>query len=143
MHQHYDDILALTPAPPKWWDRNGYPRYCEFHPSRVEDIHAHEVALVDIRCQGCGERFEVSIYRHGRHDVSLVDLIASKALHYGDPPNIDCCPSGPTMNSVPVRVLQYWRRNWRRTYATSMLDWRCDPDLAIEVKPDWAKDIET
>ena len=36
------------------------------------------------------------------------DLILTHELHYGDPPNDGCCDAGPTMNSVPHRVIEYW-----------------------------------
>ncbi len=39
---------------------------------------------------------------------NLSDLIQDGSLHYGDPPNIDCCGAGPTMNSIPIRVVEYW-----------------------------------
>lgn len=42
---------------------------------------------------------------------SLKDLIQRKEIYYGDPPNIGCCPSGPTMNSIPVKIVEYWSKN--------------------------------
>ena len=41
---------------------------------------------------------------------TLADGIRNKTLHYGDPPNIECCAAGPTMNCNDHKVLQYWKR---------------------------------
>lgn len=49
------------------------------------------------------------------HDVLARNILAheieTRSLHYGDPPNIGCCPAGPTMNSEMIRILEYWRCN--------------------------------
>ena len=37
--------------------------------------------------------------------------IRDGTLHYGDPPNIGCCLTGPSMNVVDVRVLEYWHKS--------------------------------
>lgn len=57
-------------------------------------------------------------------------------LHYGDPPNIHCCAAGPTMNSIPIRVLEYWSRE------NPLLDWQRDPALEVEITPEWASETE-
>ena len=47
--------------------------------------------------------------RAGDGDLpTLSERIRDMTIAYGDPPNIGCCPAGPTMNSVPRRVLEYW-----------------------------------
>ena len=46
-----------------------------------------------------------------RPQPSLADLAASGRLHYGDPPNVGCCAAGPTENSVPREILEFWQRN--------------------------------
>jgi hypothetical protein len=60
--------------------------------------------------------------------LTLAESIEVNALAYGDPPNIQCCPAGPTMSSDTVRVLQYWRR--------TALDWTRDPSLEVDVSDD-------
>ena len=35
--------------------------------------------------------------------ASLASRVADGTIHYGDPPNAECCASGPTMNSEPAR----------------------------------------
>jgi hypothetical protein len=32
MLQHYEDILSRIAEPPRWFDEQGVPRYCEFAP---------------------------------------------------------------------------------------------------------------
>lgn len=119
MHAYYQDILERIAEPPLWFDERAVPRYCQFSPRVVANIYANEVALVLIRCQGCGHDFNVAF-----SELNLIDklwsadrktklrnisaLIEDGSLHYGDPPNVRCCSAGATMNSIPVRVLQYW-----------------------------------
>lgn len=142
MHHHYEDIRSRIAGDPKWFDENAVPRYCEFAPNEVSDIYADEVALVGITCQGCEHRFKVafsssSISRlMARRDneakvLTLAELIRTKAIHYGDPPNIDCCAAGPTMNSEPRKVLEFWARK--------SFEWVRHPDLEIDVTPDWVE----
>ncbi len=151
MHHDYKDIRALTPIEPKWFDEHAVPRYCEFHPTEISDIYADETALVLIQCQACAHKFEVA-FSTGRSQrlfnaaaqlsretdprseeakivwaaaeaATLAKAIRDKILHYGDPPNIGCCGSGPTMSSDPDRVLQYWRR--------VQFEWMRDPTLEV------------
>lgn len=131
--QAYDDISQLL-GPPKWWDENGTPRYVDFGTAYVADPYCDEAALMEIACQSCGERFMVArtSNRHLPHRADSIAVdIADRNLHYGDPPWFDCCPSGYTMNSVPLKVVQYWTRQtgtWRRLMT-----------MEQEIVPDWAK----
>lgn len=137
MHHHYADIRDFFRSmghEPKWFDEYAVPRYCAFSPRETANIYADEVALVLITCQGCGRPFRVcfsldQMDRIMRKRGSLADEIRAKSLHYGDPPNIGCCPAGPTMNSEPRRVLQYWHK--------PEFDWIRDPSLEIGIEPDW------
>lgn len=122
MHAHYADILSRIPEPPTWWDENAVPRWCEFHPDEVANIYATEVALVLIRCQACQTPFKVAFSSSSSwvmlgREKHLSEILTD--LHYGDPPNNRCCAAGPTMNSEPVRVMQFWSkrndaREWQR-----------------------------
>lgn len=128
MNLHYRDILSSVAAPPKWFDENAVPRFCDFAPDECADIYANECALVRIECQACEREFDVAISRDrasaGAFGV-LADQIRSGFLGYGDPPNVECCPAGPTMSSETRRILQYWRRD--------RFDWVRVPELEIEV----------
>ncbi len=114
MHHHFDDIRERINDSPKWWDENGVPRYCEFSPAETANIYRNECALCIIACQDCRHEFSVALSEdemrmvHGR--PSLAELIESGELHYGDPPNIHCCPAGPTMSSVMMRVVEFWKK---------------------------------
>jgi len=129
MRQHYDDLRELTNKPPVWFDNNGVPRYRKFVPYDVPNIYADEAALYHIECQQCRTIFFVSAddCRHGDiirgsadpHEWPLANAIETGKLHYGDPPNIWCCMSGPTMNCMDIVVREYWRRDpddyvWQR-----------------------------
>ncbi|MFW6184041.1 MAG: hypothetical protein ACOC8X_09610 [Chloroflexota bacterium] len=58
---------------------------------------------------------------YGRPQLS--ELIDAGRLHYGDPPNAGCCPAGPTMNSEPRRVLEFYRRSNDRFGFERVLDY--------------------
>lgn len=132
MHRYLEDILENIDKEPQWFDENAVPRYCAFGPDQVADIYANEVAYVLIRCQGCQHPFKVAFSRSSMDDAiehargnktprTLEMRVKDKSIHYGDPPNIRCCPSGPTMNSDPIQVLEFWERKH--------MDWRRRPDL--------------
>jgi hypothetical protein len=136
MHNDYTDIRSRIGEPPSWWDERAVPRYCPFSPREAANIYADEVALVEIECQACEHPFlvafscseiEASMERHrGRRGATIAEQIKDKTMHYGDPPNADCCAAGPTMNCNDIRVVEYWRRN-------SEFDWVRDPSLEVEL----------
>jgi hypothetical protein len=118
MNHHYSDIRDKIPEVPKWFDERAVPRYCDFTPDATADIYADECALALIKCQNCGHEFHVLFSRSvisqldDKYDQhTIAERIRKNWLHYGDPPNIQCCLSGPTMNSEPVKVLEYWHKN--------------------------------
>lgn len=115
MHNTYDDILTRVPDPPVWWDSNGVPRWCNFHPSKCPDIYADEAVLLRIACQGCGTQFDVELHS-SRYDKRRLSE-APQEIFYGDPPNVGCCPAGATMSSVSLHVIEFWQRGpsgWTR-----------------------------
>lgn len=128
MHHHYRDIRDRIAELPKWWDENGVPRYSDFDPQEAANIYAPHAVLLLIECQGCGTEFKVCMTDSVFDRKKLPDLIEADEIHYGDPPNTGCCPAGPTMNSIPLRVLECWRRwNGRRM-----------PELERAIACDWA-----
>ena len=137
MNTDYEDIRSLSPTEPKWFDENAVPRYCDFHPKEVADIYAREVCLLRIECQNCRHVFLVamswSIKDAAHKTPRLSDDIARNEIHYGDPPNINCCGGGPTMNSVPKAVLEFWScetpHHWERV-----------PQLEHEIDCGWDND---
>ena len=150
MHHNYSDITSLTEAPPKWHDENGVPRYCDFHPDNIAYVYAAEAALVLIKCQACKTEFFVAFselnLKHKLWDDSqrkrlafLSDIISDRALHYGDPPNTQCCATGPTMNSVPVSVIEYWVKPYIRTAKgrpirdPSLMNWTRDKSFELPI----------
>lgn len=151
MHHDYSDITGLTDASPKWHDENGVPRYCDFHPNHLSNIYAREVALVAIDCQRCRTRFQVAIsessQQHKLWDETLKsrvaflsDLITNRTLHYGDPPNVHCCDTGPSMNSIPISVLEYWVKPYIKKITSgapigdpSMMDWGRDQNFEVPI----------
>jgi hypothetical protein len=122
MNTEYDDIRSRIPEPPKWWDEFAVPRYDAFSPMLTANIYAREVALLLIACQACRTEFPVCMSA-GRE---LADAIKAGSLHYGDPPNVRCCPAGPSTNCLDLRVLEYWRRDDR-------LNWQRDGALEIDL----------
>lgn len=138
MNCDYKDIRSRIPEQPSWFDEGAVPRYSAFAPHELSNIYAREGALVVIACQACQTRFRVAFSRSSMDDVRdqaagrpsrlLADIIKTGEIHYGDPPNTGCCPAGPTMNSDPLRVLEYWRRD-----ETTGHEWKRDAALEIDV----------
>lgn len=166
MHCHYRDLLSRIAEPPLSFDEHAVPRFEAFAPNRVSNIYAREAALVWIACQSCGRRFDVAFsdpmasnslpegaQREGKRPM-IRDHIRAGTLHYGDPPNVDCCPAGATMNSVPRQVLEYWvqpyalgeglgyekkSRGEKVILAPKAAHFQRDPALEIDITPDWAR----
>ena len=153
MHNTYSDIRALTDVAPKWYDENGVPRYCDFHPDQLATIYANEAVLALIQCQACGTRFHVAFSElNQKHKLwaddqktrtaYLSDLIMDRDLHYGDPPNTECCDAGPSMNSVPIAVIEYWHKPYirmeprTRIMDTSLLNWMREDKFERSVRKD-------
>lgn len=140
MNADYSDIRNLIAVEPSWWDEHAVPRYCEFTPRDVANIYADTVCLVRITCQGCGREFKVAFSESQMDKVlhpnrpSLEEAVKTRTLHYGDPPNVNCC-AGNTMNSEPREVLEFWQRpddprGW---------DMVRRADLEVDITPDWCK----
>lgn len=149
MHTNYADILEKISEPPRWFDECAVPRFCAFAPDECSDIYADEAVLAEVTCQSCGHRFSVAFTQNKASAVhrnrSLADDIRERTLHYGDPPNIGCCAAGPTMNSEPRLVVEYWSRHHREFVrpggqvadVPSYFSWRRAAALEIRIEPDW------
>lgn len=120
MHNGYQDTLDRIAEPPRWFDEHAVPRFCEFTPQETANIYADECCLLLIGCQGCATEFPVCISRTAYQTLesarSLGSFVRSDDLFYGDPPNTGCCPAGPTMSSLPLRVLEFWKRDRRHQW---------------------------
>jgi hypothetical protein len=125
MHQHYKDILNRIDEAPTWFDDDGVPRFGNFSPSQLGNIYASEAALAEVACQGCGRIFKVALtdaLGFTSKSLGLSDKIRLRRVHYGDPPNVDCCGAGPSMNSEMHRILEYWFRDYELSSG-----WQRDP----------------
>lgn len=118
MKQNYDDIRSKIAEPPRWYDEVGCPRYCDFSPKRVNNIYAEKAALLEIACQNCDQRFIVAVSQDSYSLIMRPQMLSQgEEITYGDPPNIGCCPAGPTMSSDIIRVIELWGR------LNKTLDW--------------------
>ena len=155
----YDDILSRIPEEPVWFDEHAVPRYCVFHPSKVANAYADEVALAEVTCQSCARLFRVAFAArapatHAKDEWPAGPIgraIREKTLHYGDPPNVWCCQAGPTENSEPRRVIQYWRQGDPKyvgdaehggrviTDPKAYFTWTRYPEFEIDICPDWVR----
>ena len=123
MHNHYEDILERIAELPAWFDDGGVPRYGAFSPTMLGNIYAQEAALAEVSCQGCGQSFRVALSdAFAERHLGLGDVIRLRRVRYGDPPNVGCCPAGPTMNSVMHAILEYWCKNYEISF-----EWVRDP----------------
>lgn len=129
MNRDYNDIKSRL-GQPLWYDEYAVPRYDKFSPDQC-GIYDHQVALLEIRCQSCGELFRAAS-TWNRLDCLWNDrapVIAPlpshdgwTSFHYGDPPSHSC--TGDTMNSEPVRVVEFWQRidfEWQRNKAEEIV----------------------
>lgn len=170
MHTCYADILSRIPEPPLWFDECAVPRYVPFAPNQCANIYAKEAVLVRIACQGCQQTFDVAFTSAAASEkippksdgtpLLLRDYIAHKELHYGDPPNVECCAAGASMNSVPQTVLEYWVKpialgegrgcswppegpnlmRYNIILWTEAMNFRRDPEFeGVDLTPDWAR----
>lgn len=134
MNHNYYDITSRIQEPVKWWDENAVPRYCEFHPDQASNIYARQAVLMEIACQSCDKRFLVCMTTDNmtlvREYPTLFQEIEDDAIHYGDPPNTDCCV-GTTMNSVPIRIVEAWSKDL-------LFEWERKPKYEREIECDWA-----
>jgi hypothetical protein len=140
MHADYSDIIDRINIRPLWFDEHAVPRYDIFQPKLIANIYAKECVLLRIECQGCGHEFEVAMSqdqmanlgrtcRPSRSDCApLAMQIAEKSIHYGDPPNIGCCASGPTMSCVDRKVLEYWHSGPDTNYT-----WTREPSCEVDI----------
>lgn len=139
MKHYYGEILEAM-GEPRWWDKNFVPRYGAFNPEeRTMVYNGKEVALVDIRCQSCGEVFHVCASAGNHSPVSLEESIRENKLQFGDPPNNNCCAVGPTMSSVPIRVLEFWRSEPRKDNPFRN-EWVRVSELERDIRINWFKE---
>lgn len=118
MRQPYWDLYEIAgKRRPLWFDEHGVPRWVEFHP-RLCNIYADEVALLEIACQSCGQRFMVALSSCVMDRVLMggEPLSNQPALDWGDAPCfmsregdlVQC--AGSTMISETWRIAQFWTR---------------------------------
>ncbi len=130
MFTDYADIRDRL-GTPLWFDESGVPRYCEFHPRRIANIHAREAALLSISCVICGQEYIVAKSTRAPKPT-ICEMIQARMLQYGEPPNTNCCGNAH-MNSEPRKVLQYWRRR-------PMQRWERDATFETDIRPEWVID---
>jgi hypothetical protein len=133
VYRYYEDIIERINEPPRWFDERAVPRYCDFSPDQIANIYARECALILVACQNCGRRFRKAVSHDPWEALSVVTLVTGappadsaidrwrasfrRALerrqitYHGNPPNMRCCPAGPTMTADFIAVLEYWRRD--------------------------------
>ena len=109
MYNYLGDIIDKL-GEPLWWDSEAaIPRYCKFHPDKLNNVYAKEAVLLLTECQNCGHRFKIS------EDFDMMDEIGGRKplskqikeghmMGYTDPPNTHCCDVGPTMTSNVVEI---------------------------------------
>lgn len=144
MNLEYEEIYDMANfigREVEWYGIHGEPRFTTFNP-RAATVYADQCALVEIACQNCGQLFPVAAEWHNFSSFHILTKLPNPDLrqqfadgswHYGDPPNTSCCPAGPTMNSEPRRLLQFWERDDLRQWIA------VTPTPAFTV-PDWVDD---
>ena len=134
MKANYIDITSRIKDKICWYDENGTPRYCKFHPKHLPNIYAREGILLEIQCQYCGDHFLIGIGQKnwpGNKSFSqFIDEWTKKdkegCLYYDDPPIHDCI--GDTMTVDTLRIVEFWIRN-----SKTNLEWRRKKKYEIEI----------
>ena len=124
MNRRYDDLLSMSDRKPSFFQAGGVPRWSDFRAGESTDKYAHDCAIVEIACQLCDMRFHVLMESTSRDRKTIAEAIRGNALYYRDPPNVGCCDAGPSMTSLTIAVVEYWRRE--ETFL-----WRRDPSLEV------------
>jgi hypothetical protein len=75
MLQHYEDILSRIAEPPRWFDEQGVPRYCEFAPHRIANIHARRMRAPRHRVP----ELRASLHRRARCRTANHNVIEQKS----------------------------------------------------------------
>jgi hypothetical protein len=122
MHTQYLDIMSRIKENPIWFDEHAVPRFDDFHPTALANIYAKQCALALVACQICNRKFRVALSctavtpsptAPGRPMGRKIDeLIQTRKISYGDPPNVGCCPGGPSSTSDMIEILEFWRRDF-------------------------------
>ena len=107
MKPSYTDIEKRIKEKPKWYDKNGVPRYDDFHPDLAPNIYAEQVVLMKVKCQYCGRSFLVELdWGKYSDEDDLKTRIIDATINYGDPPHHNCI--GDSMNSIPIKIMEFW-----------------------------------
>lgn len=70
---------------------------------------------------------------------TLADQVTAGVIHYGDPPHVDCCAAGATMNCNDLAVVEFWRRGRAPSgpvtldEAMDAMGWSRVPELECEL----------
>lgn len=153
MYPLYQELREALGAP-RWIDRNGVPRYLDFHPGAAAEIYCDWVALMDVECQSCGKRFlcanaidhcqvAVEFLRRGEDlPPNTTSVMIPVVAHWGDAPWHDwhgdpCgfesqCP-GTTM-TTEFHNLRVWHRNRDHSKHNEFEGWDeiSEPHLYLE-----------
>ena len=141
MRRYYGDILAAAGFDPIWFDEHGVPRFREFTPDAIAEVYASECAELRISCRGCGRDFVVAMSTPPQPEwFPLASAIASRAIHYGEPPNMRCCAEGPALGAITRRVLSYHTRDLSQRTDEPGRGWARRSELAIDINPSWMDD---
>lgn len=139
MNADYSDIRDRIPEPPLWFDEHAVPRYMAFAPDLAANIYATEIVLLEVTCQACERAFKVclswDLTDQARGVQALSTQIRAQEIDYGDPPNVGCCAAGPTMTSVPRRVLEFWKN--------ARPGWVREHELEVAIDCAWAREDAT
>lgn len=131
MNTCYDDIYSRIKDPIKWFDEMAVPRYCDFHPAKLANIHANQVVLFLLACQYCEAKFNVAYSTNRYNEYPIADLVVNSSIkeinnsfYTPDPPNTNCCDTGLSMTTDVLDILEIWKMTdeWKK------VDWQ--PELS-------------
>jgi hypothetical protein len=76
--------------------------------------------------------FLVAYTTRSHGNVSLKEKIENSVIqeYLDDPPNVQCCPSGPTMGSIGLKVERFYKQN--KSYKLKRMK-----KYEVDIKPHW------
>jgi hypothetical protein len=111
MYPSYDDVTSRIQEEPIWWDR-GFPRYCEFHPTKLT-VHGKCAILAHV-VSGNEVSFKIGLAVDDpdsvKRGIILGDLFLGPVPWHGG--------ADATMRSETIAINEFWEREepdgWHR-----------------------------
>lgn len=158
MKLKYNDLRSRISEEPKWYTREGYPRYCFFKPQET-GVYVQSALLVRIACQDCRQEFLVGegFDRYNFDALITYNMLQkvsgiktelteeqiegsrldirkiARSYYFGDPPAHGCV--GDTMSCDELEIVEAWERDTEKSF-----EWVSIPELIGKIQNSWEEE---